>query len=231
MSERCHQFGRYTVFLFASSLFFSKALQNISFGLSVVFFLILMCLKDKSLSFGDRQLRYAMFIMTIGLTIFTSFSAAGFSSTQTVMSRYYKYLMFFPLVAFIRNKKDLKIFLSLSLMSLCIGHLLNVQILVNVMFRKSKFFDVIGYADILSIALGVLLAFILFWQARKSIKCLFFFVLIVTLYALILNGTRGAYIAVIPVMLFLIIVKQKCWAFLWGGGFIFNIAFAVSTSH
>jgi hypothetical protein len=209
MSNHFYQAGRYASFLFALSLFFSKAVHNISFGIGMLCFFVVWGLKKESVEFGDKQLRTSILIMTIGLALFTSFSTIGLESTQKVITRYYKYLMFFPLVAFIHNKKYLGIFLVVCLCSLTISHILSADILYLQLHRKTKYFDLIGYANILSIACGALLSFVLFWQTNTKTRILLWVLLGLSFYSLVLIGTRGAYVAVIPVILFLCFVKSK----------------------
>jgi len=204
--------GNISIFIFALSLFNSKGVQNISFGIGILCFLILFILNKKSLDFGDKKLRLAILTMTVGLVIFTSFSDVGLISTKKVISRYYKYLMFFPLCSFIKNKKDLKIFISIALISLLSSHFFAIKQFMettNINKRFAVFFDLIGYANILSVGAVFLLSFFLFHKVKWIWKMSYLLLYLLSIFLILISQSRGAYIAIIPVSLFLLVLKSK----------------------
>ena len=204
--------GNISIFIFALSLFNSKGVQNISFGLGILCFLILFILNKESLDFGDKKLRIAILTMTVGLVIFTSFSDVGLISSKKVISRYYKYLMFFPLCSFIKTKKDLKIFICIALISLLSSHFLGVKQFLEATNKNQRFgvfFDLIGYANILSVGAIFLLSFFLFHKVKWMWKMSYLLLYFISIFLIVITKTRGAYITIIFVSLFLLVLKSK----------------------
>ncbi len=204
--------GQISVIIFGLSLFNSKGVQNISFGLSMFCFLGLLILDRKNLNLGEVKLRRAILMVSIGLVVFTSFSRIGLSSTEKVISRYYKYLIFFPLCNFIKSKKDLKIFLTAALISLVSSHSFAIKRFVettNKNMRFHAFFDLIGYANVLTIGAVFLLSFFLFHEVDWKRKIIYLILYFITVFFIITSGTRGAYISIFPLSVLLPCLKSR----------------------
>ncbi len=172
--------------------------------------------RRKKLETGPKwigNLNLVIFFGTILTDLLNYNKGINFSS----FDKYNIFIMYFVLINFIENEKEVKYYLKLTLVSFVIsifGTIPSIKILLNNSnYRIHSFYDVMRYSHLLGAYIPILLGMIFFLGNKKIYKIICTLLLIISIILLIFTKTRGAilasFIGLILYILYVIFIEKK----------------------
>lgn len=206
------------LYLFAITSFLSIAAGNITLGLATAFFLIYVCKNKIYINLESKG--YLKVILFFLITLLLSALCSGDIARGIKIwadMRIWRMMPLMIIVLSIFDQEKAKKLLSLSILGFSIGCIYVIYQGINGNFRAPGFFGhPMTFGGWLCVYLPLLLTMVLDKAFVKNTKILAVLALTLGCIALIFNGTRGAWVAVFPVILLILgiyICKKQIIAF------------------
>ena len=214
--------------LVGMSLFFSEKFENnVAIPLLMILFLISMLIKNNRKEILENINLDLEFSIELLLFVCVPFIIAYLDGgIKTRLDNYIlRYLIFFPFMYFIGNKKRVFNFLKVFLFS---GIIIMILATFNFIKTYNEWAHPVGlyyprvtailtvqdFANIMCIIFLFLLSFLLFYKnednkKNKIIKIFLFSIMMLTLFLVIVNRSKMVYICLIPTILYIVYKKKK----------------------
>ena len=214
--------------LVGMSLFFSEKFENnVAIPLLMILFLISMLIKNNRKEILENINLDLEFSIELLLFVFVPFIIAYLDGgIKTRLDNYIlRYLIFFPFMYFLGNKKRVFNFLKVFLFS---GIIIMILATFNFIKTYNEWAHPVGlyyprvtailtvqdFANIMCIIFLFLLSFLLFYKnednkKNKIIKIFLFSIMMLTLFLVIVNRSKMVYICLIPTILYIVYKKKK----------------------
>lgn len=214
--------------LVGMSLFFSEKFENnVAIPLLMILFLISMLIKNNRKEILENINLDLEFSIELLLFVCVPFIIAYLDGgIKTRLDNYIlRYLIFFPFMYFLGNKKRVFNFLKVFLFS---GIIIMILATFNFIKTYNEWAHPVGlyyprvtailtvqdFANIMCIIFLFLLSFLLFYKnednkKNKIIKIFLFSIMMLTLFLVIVNRSKMVYICLIPTILYIVYKKKK----------------------
>ena len=214
--------------LVGMSLFFSEKFENnVVIPLLMILFLISMLIKNNRKEILENINLDLEFSIELLLFVCVPFIIAYLDGgIKTRLDNYIlRYLIFFPFMYFLGNKKRVFNFLKVFLFS---GIIIMILATFNFIKTYNEWAHPVGlyyprvtailtvqdFANIMCIIFLFLLSFLLFYKnednkKNKIIKIFLFSIMMLTLFLVIVNRSKMVYICLIPTILYIVYKKKK----------------------
>ena len=214
--------------LVGMSLFFSEKFENnVAIPLLMILFLTSMLIKNNRKEILENINLDLEFSIELLLFVCVPFIIAYLDGgIKTRLDNYIlRYLIFFPFMYFIGNKKRVFNFLKVFLFS---GIIIMILATFNFIKTYNEWAHPVGlyyprvtailtvqdFANIMCIIFLFLLSFLLFYKnednkKNKIIKIFLFSIMMLTLFLVIVNRSKMVYICLIPTILYIVYKKKK----------------------
>lgn len=234
--KKLEQWGFYLLCAFAMASNLSIALGNVFLGPLVLVVLLRVYKKreDRHSALPEGQLGLALFIL-MGTVVLSSLCSGHPARGLCVFIDYYGYRMV-GLYAVLLLVKDRKRLLTIAVCVAASFTINNVAILYEGLllhdFRADGFVPYMTAAGFLSMLVPSLLFLLMEGKLGKRYRLPLYFLMVLSVVALLLNGTRGAWIAVVVSCVFIGgMAVQRKKKFLFGilaAALVFVAVFSVS---
>jgi len=194
-------------YIFSLGVFTSKFLLYLGMGLSLIFWVLKLVIKNKNYVFVASNLYFPMLLFSISIVI----SGIDNWSNEILSSKFYfSFIFFFIVINELKEKKHLENILKLLLLS---SSLSAVFAMYQRIFLKTNrvtgFTSSLAYGNFMAVLVLFLSIYIIWSNFNKKKKFVFVLLDILFFIGLILSKTRGAWLGFIFAILVLGYTKGK----------------------
>ncbi|CCU81050.1 hypothetical protein HSACCH_02543 [Halanaerobium saccharolyticum subsp. saccharolyticum DSM 6643] len=197
-----------SIYLTCFSIFISNAAINIGSILTILFWLIKIILKDKIISSYDfKGFLIPMSIFTLSIFI----SGLNNWNNEILSNKFmFSFLFFFIFINEIKNKKEVKIIISLLMASSIIASIYGLYQYYFLDYARIKAFSFsLTFGNLIAVMVTTMIIYIFWSDLNKRTKIILFLINFIFVLNLIFSKSRGAWLAFIVGIFVLGLIKSR----------------------